>query len=744
MRTASILEALVLGGFLTLVHDGHAYEVDTHTRMTEEALTSSTMPLALAKLGILRLGESILDNTRVMNRGIFASEEDGAGEQWDPTYSPSCIRVGPMVPITIVAMVRRGAFCEDATESTNERPFRYGNHFYDPTHSVHKFDGYARKYGVRVPYTADFDSQEWGGEVKPISGQMHSYTDFKRAIVTAMTSTDLSERNRQIGLALRSLGQVAHLIEDLAQPQHTRNDGHTEGSPYEEFTNLVRSRLNYGGYQVPNGAINRLEDIWSTSGGTGLADFSNRNFVSAGTNFRNRDIVRPNKNFPLPEPPKTLEWFNLSDVEADKSCKGNAVATTVDGKIAFGAINVNDRLNGASISNKRGTAFGLFYNGVREVARSFTQNRFNFCAAQDILIPRAVGYVRAFFDWTFRGDIEISSDEVAPFSVINLDVNGCKTICGFTSLSTKLRNSTAAGESIGRGTLRAIVRFHVNSDLTSTLDGSPETPHFRGYEGRLPKGELAMNEMVAVSEPITIDGLSSDVETQFNFDFARSPIPIWASDSHLQIVFVGVLGSEQEAIAIGAEDIAEPAFLTFINAEDYIPIYGADGKFIRMDPYVDPNSLAGDKNSIKRLNVTTEIDGVRTGIARVDVLRPGDFSRIALLLPRGDFIYDIDYTWEVSVYPSPIQQEFGFEAPTLELDSASKVLTYFPGFTKLRLNGPESWLFHPKVDGFSVYWTSGYDCDTASCTPEDVTVGEQVRRYPPLSGSAWRPMRFDF
>ena len=98
----------------------------------------------------------------------------------------------------------------------------------------------------------------------------------------------------------RALGQVLHVVEDMAQPQHTRNDPHADcadgvswlvggHSWFEEYIEARTLRrpfrqellptLVLGGYDaVP---ARPYQDFFSEGGLRGLADFSSRNFVSA-------------------------------------------------------------------------------------------------------------------------------------------------------------------------------------------------------------------------------------------------------------------------------------------------------------------------------------------------------------------------------------------------------------------------------------------------------------------------------
>src|SRR5207244_1006631 len=134
------------------------------------------------------------------------------------------------------------------------------------------------------------------------------------------------------------LGDVVHLIQDMAQPQHVRNDEHLDHIPftsipfnpsvYERFIEcavnpnfpfcfalnvldpITRGHLVQSIGQAVQTTYNvlpvfsRPEDFFGNGLGFGLAEFTNRSFVSSGTNFTsllngNTDGVHPSPRLDL-------------------------------------------------------------------------------------------------------------------------------------------------------------------------------------------------------------------------------------------------------------------------------------------------------------------------------------------------------------------------------------------------------------------------------------------------------------
>ncbi len=112
--------------------------------------------------------------------------------------------------------------------------------------------------------------------VSPIAASSN-FRDF------AGTPADVEEmRNKYLGKAIRGLGEVMHLVADMTQPSHVRNDSH----PLWEITEQVivedvaRSLVQFGrtdGFSV-NGAGSTVKDLMAS-----LATWTNKSFYSADT-----------------------------------------------------------------------------------------------------------------------------------------------------------------------------------------------------------------------------------------------------------------------------------------------------------------------------------------------------------------------------------------------------------------------------------------------------------------------------
>jgi hypothetical protein len=185
-------------------------------------------------------------------------------------------------------LIKLGAFCEDATAGTQQLA-RYTNHFYDP---VHGGSGYM---------SGTFPSSLiWGLETIDIGTQDYSYKDARGYFYKGLTLLDNEQRKRSLAAAFRAIGHAIHLVQDMAQPQHTRDDSHGSGSLFESFTERIRNDLPFAGYSPAQ--FGAPASFWHTADGKGLADYSNAGFVSAATNFVGSEgSIRPHPSYPKPD-----------------------------------------------------------------------------------------------------------------------------------------------------------------------------------------------------------------------------------------------------------------------------------------------------------------------------------------------------------------------------------------------------------------------------------------------------------
>ncbi len=562
MFVAAIMIVLTSRGTL-------GYEVETHQYLSNKAFLQSVVATDPAK------------RERV---GLLLDVNDDRQRFRDSTAELA----------TVSQLVLRGAKYEDDVLALPPRPL---NHFFDPATGKGlsidplQFVGILPASVVLLIAGVNATNQaspDWALESTAVN-------DFSRRALSnfmydAYLKPTKGERDAAMGRMFETIGRLVHHVQDMAQPQHVRNDAHlhfelleqmcpippTPGledpvcpiyralrapSLYEQWTkSLPVSSLPVTGYLPVYGTNDRAtfshpRRFW-THDGKGLAEFTYRNFFSAGTMKRS--------------PPTTGTAF---DMRASDLCNGLAAppceAVNLDHFVRFFPSAVDDQLRPAANGpNPYAAAESIYSADFRQIVGGDpvrTVNRFTFHYDHAYLLPRAVAYSAGFIDFIFRGEMKVAPAKEGVYAVVDSSTAGCGSPCGFRKLRLNLQNTTPGDEVMGPGELRAIVKYHRNQCHQADLSGHFGGPRFGGNACR-------MDESVAVSEPLVIGGAVSrsegGEERTFHFPLANY-IPIDATDVRLQIVFRGRLGQEDDAVAVTTVDIAEPNFVAVANNTDH-------------------------------------------------------------------------------------------------------------------------------------------------------------------------------
>ena len=553
----------------------HSYELETHAVMSRYAADASNLhlPGTLTRFGLRGLA---LDDSR-------------------QTFMSS---MGDMQ--TILELIRFGARWEDDAASAQAL-----RHFYDPVYDRPLDLGGTGS--LLIAKSPDWALEDQG----TFLSQLNSWKDARQYLYSALTTYSELERRKAFGLMFQSLGQIIHHLQDMAQPQHVRNDPHCDSwvcknvatyayapSQYEKYTDLdsptdrlrqIRVNLPFleaGSspvYPGANGAaapFKKPRDFWRTTSpgtsiasGKGIAEYTNRNFFSAGS---------INRTYASPQPPTIMDWYAPTEARDIKELLPD---TTLSGTVRFYARPVNDELAGTTDVNARALSDGLFDGDLAQIQSTtgsgdylvFALNRFTFDAAHHYLIPRAVAYSAGLINFFFRGKLEFMQPDEGAYAILDHAVTNQRNAAGFARLKAKIRNVTPAGmDASGNpliepmaegstGSLVAIARFHRNNCYQPDLSGEYGSPGIDWRDCRSPVEEIVVSRPAAV--PAGINGSWQSVV----FDFSSTLIPINATDLFLQIAYRGPLGEEGDAIAVATKDISEPTYnYTFDTADQFL------------------------------------------------------------------------------------------------------------------------------------------------------------------------------
>jgi len=568
-------------------------------------------------------------------------------------------------PETISRLVACGAMFEDAPG------LRSFNHFFDPTRDA------PLTVGVPLGYTSPNWSLSGG-----LFGQDFALKNARADLVEALTSLTVALRSAAFGRLFQSLGQEIHHLQDMAQPQHVRNDAHSDAlgnvdlgpfnhpSRYERMTALdlvdaASAALEHATvvpvYPAYRDVFRTPRDFW-TQAGKGIADFTNANFVSHGTNFCYIGGLGANPRYAQPVPTRITEesvaaLFEGRDVPpaVDALCRktGQAPQQYLAGCVfKFVASNVTDALTGEVSENPRASTLSALDEDMLRYQQSasacddishfftgavFSLNAFNFQAAYPYLLPRAVAYSAGYINYVFRGQIEIMPPADGVYALIDHDADAARCIdfCGFSKLKVGLRNTTP-GEAMTDGTFVAIVKFHRNRCYRPDLSGEPDTPDFGGAACRSADEEIVVSN-VGKSGAGPITGLAVDASAEATFEFSP-PIPINASDMSLQVLFQGTLGQEAGAVAVNTKDISEPNYLAVINSTDYVFDDVGDQRYHAL-PYERFTDVPDDVSVKVRFAKT----GAEIWPAEISALKAGYSAQVAFLADLGEVTIDASF-----------------------------------------------------------------------------------------------------
>jgi hypothetical protein len=398
-------------------------------------------------------------------------------------------------------------------------------------------------YGQVIPMARDRQDMGWD--------------NARNYFYSALTEIDPLKRDDNYVKTFRSVGQVLHLLQDMAVPAHVRNDFQSHlnfngvkgnsvlaplswwGNPFEYYVKLQSGMIASAIPTVPAFTTPRLTDFWDTvKHGTepGLAEYVNANFFSDETIPGNNPIAV--HQYPLPQAPETICEDTLSGMTVKTKYKSRKACPTDGSKpdhfVALSLINSEADIADAS----------------KQKSYVLDKNVHNTYAGE--LIPRAVGYSAALLDYFFRGTLEISPPDQHVYAI----TDGSVIPQQFTRIKAKVMNTTP-NEAILAGSLVAVARYKIDPNYTPDL--STALVH-----------NTAASFSYSVSAPVAIQLDMNLAPIEYTFDFSGvNAIPAGITDLTLQVVFQGTLGNEENSsVAVGMKDLSEPTHHVIWNDTD--------------------------------------------------------------------------------------------------------------------------------------------------------------------------------
>ena len=410
---------------------------------------------------------------------------------------------------TVVEWIERGGVAEDEFRSFEFLGglSRSPRHFHTPLPPMDDWGQAGLGLGA-------FESSvRWAQNPSQFPGRRASWIDARETYFRALTSRLLNDRRALFAEMFLDLGQVMHLVADLASPAHTRNDAHLPGNSddFERF--MARNPGLVTGFTRVDPAILRqptgdgvarvpVARLWDTNryngtnpdvtiestvdGATiGLAEFTSANFFSDDSVI-NRALLDP----VLPYPGIDRLDPGPRDIYPPTGRRRQYLSKQRDGFFPITHM----------------AAQGPFNRFLPEIFRWYILDDLVYLDYAPVLLPRAIGYTSAVLDYFFRGRLEkLCCSPMFGDPITQLTLRGVRNI--------------TPNEETGQGDLVAIVIGRSGDEDT----------HF-------------------VSAPLTGVTLTRDFQ-EFTFDFSANPIPR-VGPFHTAVVFRGRLGEEEQAVIV--------------------------------------------------------------------------------------------------------------------------------------------------------------------------------------------------
>lgn len=499
-----------------------SWREETHRKITSYAFYNSKLPFICYLLNLEKIDRQILSNGSESNN--------------------------------IVEWIKKGVEKEDFWATRSMR------HFHTPLKSFMD----AGLINIFGNFQSSILWAQDGVEQSKFTEGDNSWNKIRSFFYNALISKSDSERQKEFALMFKGLGHQIHLIEDMANPEHTRNDNHPVATMEEWTENHLNEAIdlfwnltplfptldlvnpvNDSSTQRTLLPISRITDsdvyfkenpVPSESLEQGLAEYSSANFFSDDTICLG--------NFPNPTIPGDVARY-----------VGNNKEYAVDEKGVYlkKRLNANNEINHfARIRYLEKYSPGAFFSTTLELDGA-CYNDYMAC-----LIPRAVGYAAVLLDYFFRGEIEIT---MPPSS---FPKGGIYAFCTqdekkFNKITLMARNNMKNNEEMGEGQVFLVVRYRES-------EGDPF--------------QLIQPKLKEEQKYIVVDYLGSvkigrKDPTELTFLLPpESGLPVEAMDVNFTLVFKGKLGAETEAVAIGFKDVSEPTAIDIFNNTDKICFNG--------------------------------------------------------------------------------------------------------------------------------------------------------------------------
>ena len=500
----------------------------------------------------------IAANNSVLDSGYLSVL--GIKDGFDAKLTWSGGQLGPVQAVE--DWIQEGAQYEDGVSILFDQ--RYRNHFHNPLEPW-------PSAGLNDDLVTGQSALLWAQNAQ--NNPSWSWPGVRLIYYLALITTVKADRDAYLAQMFAGIGHLIHLIQDMSQPSHVRNDIHIDDALgiKERMENWASANQALArGFMTPPDLPSKFPTIppeqflrsaesatppyvpitafWDTNVFTkdstaaptgtdvGLAEYTNGNFFSDDTiNATGNHYFR----FPSPDP-------------ANYSLCIDPSPTWLPGvKRKYISRQPCDE-NGEPLDHF--AAASLLYNPNNPNPDRFFLNDEVYVDYARDLLPRAVGYSAAFIDYFFRDDIEITPPQRV---VYGLTAPGGV----FQEIKLKAKATTTTGDALTDGQISLVVVYRP----------ALEDPYRANLSAMVQRGEFVS---IVVPEKNGLRAIPADTPVELTFDLGNTPLPLLATDVHFQVVYHGAIGTWTNAVAVGAKDLSEPTPIDLINTMDYSCLNG--------------------------------------------------------------------------------------------------------------------------------------------------------------------------
>ena len=424
-----------------------AYEPSTHAELSDFAASNSVLNSTVST--------PTISTTVLQDLGIdgydgdeFPDNQSGQKVDSGPGLFPSKFQASSSG--TVQDLIIAGAELEDA----NDRSFC---HFYDPN------------FGDVAPldftlagneFTASFAAPQWATGssdstlTTPITGtcnipgisnlpgftseqQDYSLVKANQYFYDALTKQNKSDREQGFGDLFLSIGHVLHLLEDMGQPQHVRDDmhcdspgciliGHYAPSEYEKYAYRNYDTTGPDFTKTPDYPV--AQDFWSTGDQKGLAEYTNMNFASVGTMDSLTAPYSGKYSMPTPSGDTNVDIHDvftyitgspLLPSQIDSYCQSRSCTMT------FITSDVYDANIPSNTSNPWAASQSIFNADLNDVNNHqfYALNAATYKSTESFVFPKMEAYSAGLINHFFRGRLNVTYDQTQPNSYVVTNVS---------------------------------------------------------------------------------------------------------------------------------------------------------------------------------------------------------------------------------------------------------------------------------------------------------------------------------